>query len=478
MRLLLALLLLCTHPALLQAADGQMVPAADSQTSWRAVLFDGLKAGWASTERKVAEDRITTREQMELDIRRGGVQIRLSSLEETIEDTSGQPLAFRAEQQVSEQRSVYVGQRQPDGRFAVQVEIGGAHSTQLLELPPDTLFFEAQRKALLAHGMEAGSAVEMLAFQPSMLAAVRVRTEFDTTTDIEVLEADRRLTPVRQLIYYADQPISVRAAVDEQFEPHRISLELQGLRIEMVSCDQACAQAPSQAPEFFTQLLIPAPGQRAQANAVVRYQLTGVSAADLPDTGHQQAADGWLIVDPAGLAESDDVAHRERALQPTPWLQSDHADILALAERALGSERRGPARRMRAAEAWVRAYIDGKSLSVGYASALEVARNRRGDCTEHALLLAAIGRAGGIPTRVLTGFARVEQFAGANQVFVPHAWVEAWVDGGWRGYDAALGGFSNGHIALAIGDGDPTRFYATLDLLTRLRVDGMEVAAP
>ncbi|MCB1643506.1 MAG: hypothetical protein KDI37_17380, partial [Xanthomonadales bacterium] len=78
---------------------------------------------------------------------------------------------------------------------------------------------------------------------------------------------------------------------------------------------------------------------------------------------------------------------------------------------------------------------------------------------------------------VLTGFARVEQFAGADQVFVPHAWMEAWVDGGWRGYDAALGGFGSGHIALAVGDGDPTRFYATLDLLTRLRVDTAEVAS-
>ena len=54
--------------------------------------------------------------------------------------------------------------------------------------------------------------------------------------------------------------------------------------------------------------------------------------------------------------------------------------------------------------------------------------------------------------------------------------MEAWVDGGWRGYDAALGGFGSGHIALAVGDGDPTRFYATLDLLTRLRVDAAEVA--
>ena len=44
---------------------------------------------------------------------------------------------------------------------------------------------------------------------------------------------------------------------------------------------------------------------------------------------------------------------------------------------------------------------------------------------------------------------------GTPRVFVPHAWVQSWVDGRWESYDAALRRFDTAHIALATGDGDP-----------------------
>ncbi|HOV59022.1 MAG TPA: transglutaminase-like domain-containing protein, partial [Rhodanobacteraceae bacterium] len=110
----------------------------------------------------------------------------------------------------------------------------------------------------------------------------------------------------------------------------------------------------------------------------------------------------------------------------------------------------------------------------GYASALEVVKTREGDCTEHAVLLAALGRALGIPTRVVDGLAYTGRFGTAERVFVPHAWVQAWVDGHWRSYDAALNGFDAGHIALSVGDGDPWRFYAGLSTLGNLRLQQVE----
>lgn len=125
---------------------------------------------------------------------------------------------------------------------------------------------------------------------------------------------------------------------------------------------------------------------------------------------------------------------------------------------------------MQAAEDFVRSYIFGKNLSVGYASALEVATTRQGDCTEHALLLTGIARALGIPARVVTGLAYVPRFGKRTHAFVPHAWMEAHIDGRWQGFDAALQGFDAGHLALAVGDGDPVRYFAGVALLGRLRI--------
>lgn len=160
-------------------------------------------------------------------------------------------------------------------------------------------------------------------------------------------------------------------------------------------------------------------------------------------------------------------------LQPNDWLQSAAPDLVALANRAT-ADAATPLARMQRIETFVRDYISTKSLDVGYASALEVVRKPEGDCTEHAVLVAALGRASGIPTRVVDGLAYAPGFGGKDEVFVPHAWTQAWVDGRWRSFDAALGGFDAGHIALAIGDGDPWRFYAGLDMLGRIRIERSE----
>ncbi|NBU87363.1 MAG: transglutaminase domain-containing protein, partial [Verrucomicrobia bacterium] len=63
-----------------------------------------------------------------------------------------------------------------------------------------------------------------------------------------------------------------------------------------------------------------------------------------------------------------------------------------------------------------------KNYGVGFATASEVARNKEGDCTEHSMLLAALGRALGIPTRVATGLVYADEFEGEKDVLVYHMW--------------------------------------------------------
>ena len=117
--------------------------------------------------------------------------------------------------------------------------------------------------------------------------------------------------------------------------------------------------------------------------------------------------------------------------------------------------------------------LDGGSRSEAAKVAgvtLQIVRKPEGDCTEHAVLLATLGRALGIATRVVDGLAYTDYFANRRNVFVPHAWMQAWVDGRWKSFDAALAGFDAGHIAFSSGDGDPWRFYNGLDLLGRTKL--------
>jgi len=65
-----------------------------------------------------------------------------------------------------------------------------------------------------------------------------------------------------------------------------------------------------------------------------------------------------------------------------------------------------------------------------------VARRRKGDCSEHAVLTAALARLQGIPARVMLGIALVSD-AGNYGAF-GHAWTEMLEDGEWKVADAAL----------------------------------------
>jgi hypothetical protein len=107
----------------------------------------------------------------------------------------------------------------------------------------------------------------------------------------------------------------------------------------------------------------------------------------------------------------------------------------------------------------VRDYITKKDLNVGFGSAEETAKSREGDCTEHAVLCAALGRAAGLPTRCVIGFGYIppgdevptitDATDNSTGIFGFHMWAEAWIaDGQWVPMDAALDGFDVGHITI------------------------------
>lgn len=70
-------------------------------------------------------------------------------------------------------------------------------------------------------------------------------------------------------------------------------------------------------------------------------------------------------------------------------------------------------------------WIREKDMSVGFASALEVCRNAKGDCTEHGVLAVALLRRLGVPARGVLGWVGLETTLGL------HFWVEAKIGGRW-----------------------------------------------
>jgi hypothetical protein len=148
--------------------------------------------------------------------------------------------------------------------------------------------------------------------------------------------------------------------------------------------------------------------------------------------------------------------------------------------RAMAVEARGnltePRQIAKALERYVREVVVTKDFSQTFASAAEVAASRQGDCTEHAVLLAALARACDIPSRVAIGLVYVP----ALQGFGYHMWTEVYVDGGWLPLDATLGqgGIGAAHLKLSDssleGAGAFSTFLPVAQVVGQLKIKVLE----
>jgi transglutaminase superfamily protein len=197
----------------------------------------------------------------------------------------------------------------------------------------------------------------------------------------------------------------------------------------------------------------------------------------LPQTGEQRATveAGFVTLDicrDCGPGLPTDKATLADALKPTAWLQSDHPRLKAIAD-PIAKLPISDSAKMNLLLERAKPYLRNVDFT-GHYSALETLERRSGDCTEAAVLLAALGRAAGIPTRVADGlvYSR-ESYHGVSNVFMPHSWTLAWADGKWRSFDLALDDFDSTHIAITVGDGDERSLLGAGQLAGLLRWEEM-----
>ncbi len=211
----------------------------------------------------------------------------------------------------------------------------------------------------------------------------------------------------------------------------------------------------------------------------IRYRFSfrdGVEFA-LPQTGEQRVTvePGIATVDicdGCGPGVAGDEADLATALKATAWLQSDDVRLREIAD-PIAKLPVSDARKMELLLQKARPRL-GRVDFAGHYSALETLSRHAADCTDAAVLLAALGRAAGIPTRVASGLVYSKpSYHGVSNVFMPHSWTLAFVDGSWKSFDLALDDFDSTHIALTIGDGDERSVLAAGQLAGLLHWDNM-----
>jgi hypothetical protein len=275
-------------------------------------------------------------------------------------------------------------------------------------------------------------------FDPSTMAQSAVQAEVVAREDIQVMGQPLAATRISMSL----RGMTQTAWIGDNGELLR-ERGLLGMRLEKTSREEALNDLGTAASQDLTELASVASSRKIPDPAALetlRVRIGGIPADGLHLRGGRQSlADGILTVRRESLADlpelprEQEFAALERVfLQPEPLIQSDHERIRSLVRSILGdSPHLTPLTRARRLVDWIHLNIEKRPV-LSLPDALSTLENRMGDCNEHAMLLAALARAAGIPARVEAGLVYL------RGRFYYHAWNLLFL-GRWITVDALFG---------------------------------------
>ncbi len=127
----------------------------------------------------------------------------------------------------------------------------------------------------------------------------------------------------------------------------------------------------------------------------------------------------------------------DKYLEDTPEIQSNNPEIKKKALEIVGGEP-DPLSKALKINKWVYGYLEKKPVDTF--SALDALKSKEGECQSHSNLFAALSRASGIPTKIVSGIVYSEDYKG----FLYHAWPEVYIGSTgspaeWIALDPTLG---------------------------------------
>jgi hypothetical protein len=422
---------------------------------WAEIYIAGTKSGYAHSTMTRDGDRLHSGTVMKLKVGRTAQTVELSIEQETTESLAGEPIRFVSTMDMASTRMVTRG-TVDRGRVTIVSSQFGMDQTQTFDYPSGAFMTWGAYRESLKRGFKPGTEYTLVMYAPElrMDGPVSAKTnvgEWETFSHRGKEGRGQRVTVTMQSPVGSIEMISW---VDESGKPLKAKVPVAGLAdMELITTDQATAMADFLPPEIFMTTVIksPRPLDRTHLSRI-RFRLSSrlpeVRVAELPTTGQQtverldEGSVELVVVRQTHRAQE----RRDRPTSPpddSEYLGSNlmmntrDPMLTSLAARAAADEKE-PFKLADRLRRFVTDYISAKTMNIGFATANEVARTKEGDCSEHAVLLAALGRIQGLPSRVVAGLAYAPFFGGQDDIFGYHMWTQFWIDGRWFDFDAAL----------------------------------------
>ncbi|MEE3180629.1 MAG: transglutaminase family protein [Planctomycetota bacterium] len=472
----------------LVACPGSWLPAEDTETArqgdeWHMVHLQGKPAGYSLLRKLEGENgELETVSFTRITMKRGTQKTTVEERLEIREDAAGKILGFRKEEKKAQQAVTTVGKMIASDRMELEVSSGNSPARkQVIPFNPATRGFPHTTKKISSALKKKGDRVEVLVFMSDLSRCIRqVSTLQAREGKLRRIESRLELAPGNSLV--------LLEWINDEGQSVRSSMPYLGMETVLSSREKIVATDFSSPPEIFFSSGIPLGRFLGWKREEILYKLSlrdskqPVRLTDSGAAGHKLTATkeegSWHLR--VQTVRQD--AARDLPLSPTPslklylsstaYIQSDDARIIELTKKAAGNKKNS-LEVARILEKWVYNYIRKKNLGTAFATAKEVLETRQGDCTEHAVLLAAMCRAAGIPSRVVAGLVYY------RKSFVGHMWTEVYT-GKWVPLDATIGKgkVEADHIALAVSALDNTSiseiFIGLLPFLGNMEIEVLE----
>ena len=385
-------------------------------------------------------------------INRAGANVETVSIESSRETIDGKPLSFFASSGEGgtpvRKKGVFV-----DGKIRVTAKQFGREKTNQYDFDPRGVMSWGMELLNRKHGTAKGTEYEAWLYSPEfgMDAPTKVSVKCEGMEEFLLRGKPTQGIKLTSTMHSKVGPMVIASWMDEAGKPLRVSLQMAGIPIEMLATDRASAKADFAATDIFTESLLTIETEIPQDAEKVVYQLRPKKDKQLELRPEQNDFQKVRPLDGGGVEVTVQRARHDALLKAKGhpggidfkykksniMIDSDDPLVKRLSKRASRGSRNvfDLAHRLRR---FVSHYVRVKNLEVGFATASEVARNREGDCSEHAVLLAAMGRAAGLPSRVVAGLVYVPEMEGKTNVMGYHLWTQFHLRGSWVDFDAAL----------------------------------------
>ena len=430
---------------------------------WELIELAGAPAGYGRMREYSIERDGETLHQIESVLRmrmqRLGQKVEAAIFVQATFHAKGDMLDFRTETDLGGQAMITTGIVKGQ-HLEMATEQGGRVTAQRIRWSPELHGFFYEQRLLENEPMVPGEQRTFSALLPIFNRVAKTTLRAGDWSNTDMLGESKELLPIQSETKLSGQQFTTTLWMDRDGQILKTEEPTLGQTVTRTTKEKALAKQRAAPPDLITETVIPL---KAESNALAgahaaRFRVHTAGANTKPPFPNSVCqvctpaeAGGWNLLVSAGEDQAALAKDGQKDLpqaadrKPNRYVDQNDAAIRQLAAEV------GPAATesllAKALAEHVYLWITRKDFSTVLATATEVARTRTGDCTEHAVLLAALARARGLPARVVVGLVYVPSLGG----FAYHMWNQIWCDGAWRFFDATQsdGKCGAGHIKVA-----------------------------